>query len=176
VKPELKRLIKESRLDPTCCVLRHVTRTSRLIVAAFDAALAPSGVTARQFTVLVALVHGGPMNVNSLAGAVGMHPSTTPRMIAPLTRRRLVRIQEGSDRRERLIAITAKGNRLLLRAYPLWAQVQRGILQDLGPDTWQGMMRSLGAIRTSLTKRARIGMHFEASIRSRSTRRMNAFI
>jgi DNA-binding MarR family transcriptional regulator len=155
VKPELEKLIKESRLDPTCCVLRQVTRTSRMIVAAFDAALGPAGVTAHQFTVLVALAHGGPLNVNSLATAVGMHSSTTPRMIAPLMRRGLVRIQLGADRRQRLIDITVKGNKTLLRAYPLWAQVQRGILQHLGPGAWPGMMQSLGAIRTSLTKPTR---------------------
>jgi DNA-binding MarR family transcriptional regulator len=155
VKPELEKLIKESGLDPTCCVLRQVTRTSRMIVAAFDTVLAPAGVTAHQFTVLVALARAGPMNVNALAAAVGMHPSTTPRMIAPLMRRGFVSIRQGADRREKLIGITAKGNKTLLRAYPLWAQVQRGILQHLGPGAWPGMMQSLGAIRTSLTKPTR---------------------
>ena len=154
MKAELEKLIKESGLDPTCCVLRQITRTSRMIVAAFDAALCPAGLTAHQFTVLVALAHSGRMNVNALAAAVGMHPSTTPRMIAPLTRRGLVRIQQGADRRERLLSLTAKGNGSLLRAYPLWAEVQRGILQHLGPGTWPAVTRSLGAIRASLTKPA----------------------
>jgi DNA-binding MarR family transcriptional regulator len=153
MKPRLEKLIEESELNPTCCVLRHVTHTSRVIVAAFDAALGPAGLTAHQFTVLGALAHGGPMNVNGLAAAVGMHPSTTPRMISPLTRRNLVRVQHGADRRERLVSITAKGNETLLRAYPLWAEVQRSILQHLGPAAWPGIIQSLSAIRKSLSKR-----------------------
>jgi DNA-binding MarR family transcriptional regulator len=157
VKPELEKLIKDSGLDPTCCVLRQVTRTSRTIVAAFDAALAPAGVTAHQFTVLVAVAHGGPMNVNALAAAVGMHPSTTPRMIAPLTRRGLVRVHQGADRRERLVTVTAKGNKTLLCAYPLWAEVQRSILQHLGPAAWPAVIQSLSAIRLSVSKRPSVG-------------------
>jgi len=150
VNNELEKLIKSSRLDPTCCVLRQVTRTSRAIVAAFDAALKPTGVTANQFTVLVALAHGGPMNVNGVAEAVGMHPSTTPRKIAPLVKAGLVRIERGVDRRQRLIALTIKGHRTLLRAFPLWAKLQRNILEHLGPGSWPSIMQSLSAIRASL--------------------------
>ena len=82
-----------------------------MIVAAFNAALAPASVTAHQFTVLTALAYGSPMSVAALAEAVGMHSSTTPRKIAPLVRRGLVRIRQGEDRRQRLIALTAKGIR-----------------------------------------------------------------
>jgi DNA-binding MarR family transcriptional regulator len=154
VQQELEVLIRDSGLDPTCCVLRHVTRTSRTIVAAFDAALSPIGVTAHQFTALVALAHAGPLTVASLAGAVGMHPSTTPRLIAPLTRDGLVRIRQGVDRRQRIVGLTAKGNKAVLRGYPRWAEVQRDILQQLGPGQWPAAMQSLDAIRAALDTRA----------------------
>jgi DNA-binding MarR family transcriptional regulator len=154
VQQELEGLIKDSGLDPTCCVLRHVTHTSRTIVAAFDAALSPIGVTAHQFTVLMVLAHAGPLNIASLAAAVGMHPSTTPRMIAPLTRDGLVRVRPGVDRRERIVGLTAKGQKAVLRGYPRWAEVQRDILHHLGPGGWPSIMQSLDAIRTALDRRA----------------------
>ena len=151
MKKELEKLIKNSGLDPRCCVLRQVTRASRAIVAGFDLALAPAGVTGNQFTVLVVLAHAGPMSVNALAEAVGMHPSTTPRKIAPLLRDGLVRVGPGADRRRRLIGITEKGNTVLSRAYPLWAGLQRSVLQHLEPGAWPSIMQSLTAIRMALT-------------------------
>ena len=143
----LESLIRESNLEPASCVLRHVTSTSRVIVAAFDAALSPAGLTGHQFNLLMTLARSGPMNVNGLAAAVGMHPSTTPRVTAPLARDGLIRIQAGTDRRERLLAITRKGIERLSRAYPRWAQVQREIVNRLGDQEWSSAMRSLKDIR-----------------------------
>jgi DNA-binding MarR family transcriptional regulator len=150
VSAELEKLIRESELDTASCVLRHVTRTSRLIVAAFDAALTPAGLTGHQFNLLMTLARSGAMNVNRLAAAVGMHPSTTPRIIAPLAREGLVRVRAGGDRRERLIAITRKGRGRLVRAYPRWAQMQRGVVNRLGDQRWSSAMGLLKDIRKSL--------------------------
>jgi DNA-binding MarR family transcriptional regulator len=146
----LESIIRQSELDPAACVLRHVTSTSRLIVAAFDAALRPAGLTGHQFNLLMTLARSGPMNVNSLAAAVGMHPSTTPRVTAPLARCGLIRTQADTDRRVRIIAITRKGSGRLVRAYPYWAEVQRDIVKRLGDQEWLCAMGSLKDIRKSL--------------------------
>jgi DNA-binding MarR family transcriptional regulator len=150
VATALEKLIQKSNLDPATCVLRHVTRASRLIVANFDAAFAPVGLTGHQFNLLMTLARSGPMNVNALAAAVGMHPSTTPRLIAPLARDRLVRTQPGSDRRVRVIAITRKGRARLARALPRWMELQKRIVSNLGTKEWSSAMTSLKKIRTSL--------------------------
>ena len=146
----LEQLIRDSQLDPASCVLRHVTRTSRLAVSAFDAALRPVGLTSHQFTLLMVLARNGAMSVNRLAEAVGMHATTTPRLITPLAKDGLVRVESGLDRRERLISITGKGNQKLLRAYPRWAALQRGILGHLGNDEWRSGMKILKEIRNSI--------------------------
>jgi DNA-binding MarR family transcriptional regulator len=150
VATALEKSIQKSKLDPATCVLRHITRTSRLIVATFDAAFAPVGLTGHQFNLLMTLARLGPMNVNKLAAAVGMHPSTTPRLIAPLTRGRLVRTHLGEDRRVRVIAVTRKGRARLARAFPRWAEVQKKLVSHLGPEEWSSAMTSLKKIRVSL--------------------------
>jgi DNA-binding MarR family transcriptional regulator len=150
VASALERIILESNLDPASCVLRHVTRASRQVVATFDSALDPVGLTGQQFNVLVTLARSAPVNVNALAARVGMHPSTTPRLVGPLVRRRLVSINPGLDRRERLIIITAKGKSKLLRAYPRWAELQRKIVSHLGTKEWSSAMVALKKIRQSL--------------------------
>lgn len=121
-----------------------------MIVAVFDAALVPVGLTGHQFNILMILARSGPMNVNALAGAVGMHSSTTPRVIGPLARRGLVHSQTGNDRRERLVAITKKGNARLVHAFPLWAQVQKRIVTQVGNREWSSEIEMLRNIRQSL--------------------------
>lgn len=145
----LERLIGETNLDPASCALRHLTRTSRLIVASFDAAFSPLNLTGHQFNLLMTLARSGPMTVNYLAAVVGTHPSTIPRLIAPLKRRGLVRSQVGTDRRERLIASTRKASGLLLRAFPRWAETQRKIVSQLGDKEWSLTMAGLEKLRKS---------------------------
>jgi DNA-binding MarR family transcriptional regulator len=93
-----------------------------------------------------------PLNVNGLAAAVGMHPSTTPRLIAPLMRCGWVRTQPGIDRRERVIVITGKGLARLVRAYPLWADIQRKVVGHLGIRRWSSTTAALRSLRKSLTR------------------------
>lgn len=147
----LPQLIDRSGLEPEICVLRHVTRTSRLVVAAYDQALGPAGLTGQQFNLLMTLARNGPMSVNRLAAAVGMHPSTTPRIIAPLARQRLVSSKAGTDQRERVTALTRKGEGRLLQAYPLWAEVQGRIVGRIGQRQWLEAMTVLRELRRSLS-------------------------
>ena len=90
------------------------------------------------------------MNVTGLAAALGMHPSTTPRLLAPLKRNGLLRTHAGTDRRERVIAITRKGEASLVRAFPRWAEVQSHIVGQLGTQEWLCAMMVLRKIRSSL--------------------------
>jgi DNA-binding MarR family transcriptional regulator len=154
VSARLERIIRQSNLDPSFCVLRHVTRTSRSVVAAFDTALKPSGLTGNQFNLLMTLARMGPMNVNAVAAAVGMHPSTVPRLMAPLANRRLVGRRAGSDRRERVIVVTESGRRKLVAAYPYWAALQRQVVSRLGDEGWVSTMTVLQQLRKSVDGRA----------------------
>jgi DNA-binding MarR family transcriptional regulator len=154
VSAQLEKLISDSGFDPVSCVLRNVTRTSRLVAASYDAVLIQAGLTGNQFSLLMVLARCGPMNVNKLASAVGVHPSTTPRLIAPLERDGLVRTHAGVDRRVRLIKITRKGTQKLARGFPLWAELQRRIVTELGDREWASAMVSLKNIRNAFRQAA----------------------
>ena len=152
VSRALEQAIEASHLDPDVCVLRHVTRTSRLVVANFDAAFAPFGLSGLQFNALMTLARRGPLNVGALSNAVGMHSSTTPRLMAPLLRERLVEARTGADRRERVLSVTAKGRGRLLRAYPSWVELQARIVGSIGEARWSTAMVALKSIRKSLRR------------------------
>ncbi|HZP47381.1 MAG TPA: MarR family winged helix-turn-helix transcriptional regulator [Vicinamibacterales bacterium] len=144
---ELERALRRCRLHPSSCVLRHVTRTSRAIVAAFDRALAPARLTGHQFNLLMTLALAGDMNVGTLADQLGMDPTTVPRVAAPLRRERLVASHAGKDRRERVLTVTARGRRRLAAALPLWEAQQRRVIDALGATAWTDTRNRLRALR-----------------------------
>jgi len=144
---QLERALRRCTLDPSSCVLRHVTRTSRAIVSAFDRALEPARLTGHQFNLMMTLALAGDLNVRRLADHLGMDPTTVPRVAAPLRRQRLISSTVGQDRRERRLTVTARGRRRLAAALPLWEAQQRKVIAALGASAWTAARAQLRALR-----------------------------
>jgi DNA-binding MarR family transcriptional regulator len=134
-------------LSPDACILRHVARTSRAVVAAYDPALAPFGLTGHQFNLMMTLGNMGPMTVGALADTLGMDASGVPRAIRPLTDEGLIAVERGEDRRQRLLSLTRAGRNLLDRATPAWQRVQAELIDAIGARRWSSLMGDLRALR-----------------------------
>jgi len=144
---QLQRALRRCKLHPSSCVLRHVTRTSRAVVAAFDRALVPARLTGHQFNLMMTLALAGDLNVHTLADQLGMDATTVPRVAAPLRRQRLIASKVGHDRRERVLTVTARGRRRLAAALPLWEAQQKRVVAALGATAWTDTRTSLRALR-----------------------------
>lgn len=122
-------------LGCTCFSLR---RAARQVTQIYDHRLAPAGLTANQFTLMVQLygfaAAGRPgLSIGALAERVGMDPTTLTRNLQPLEAQGLVgRAAAPEDGRVRTITITDKGFRRLQKAVPLWQQAQTHIEEALG--------------------------------------------
>ena len=98
----------------TPCACSTLRRAARAVTAAYDAALAPSGLRITQFGILRKLAHFGPLPVTRLAAEAALDRSTMGRNLNPLERRGLVRIKVGNaDQRERVAYLTAAGEAAL---------------------------------------------------------------
>jgi len=136
-----------SPLSPDACVLRHVARASRAVVAAYDPALAPHGLTGHQFNLMMTLGNMGPMTVGALAETLGMDASGVPRAIRPLADEDLIAVERGTDRRQRLLSLTTSGRARLDRATPAWAKVQAELIDAIGASRWISLMSELRSVR-----------------------------
>lgn len=134
-------------LSPDACVLRHVARASRAVVAAYDPALAPFGLTGHQFNLMMTLSQLGPMTVGLLAETLGMDASGVPRAIRPLADEGLVAVERGSDRRQRLLSLTSAGRARLERATPAWSGVQTELVEAIGASRWTALIAELRIVR-----------------------------
>jgi DNA-binding MarR family transcriptional regulator len=137
------------------CLCLHVQRAARSLARRFDEALQPVELTNGQFSLMMALNRPNPATLGSVALLLGMDRTTLTAALKPLSARGLVRIAAArSDRRRRLLSLTAAGNRLLLRAAPIWERVHAEAEGTLAADADQFRegLRSLARVGTDVQR------------------------
>jgi len=128
------------------CACATIRRTDRVLTQFYDEILAPSGLYITQFTLLAALSQAAPVTIKRLAGILVMDRTTLTRNLEVLAKQRLVRIEEGEDRRMRLVHLTQEGEQALTRAWPLWQEAQARIEHALGRERFEGLLTDLSAV------------------------------
>ncbi len=127
------------------CTCFNLRKAARAITQAYDSALQPSGIRATQFTLLAVIKAVGPLALSHLAKTLVMDRTTLTRNLRPLEKQDLIRVEPGEDRRVRIVVLTDKGARALTRALPLWRRAQGRIVDDLGRESWAGLLGNLRA-------------------------------
>jgi DNA-binding MarR family transcriptional regulator len=128
------------------CACATIRRTDRVLTQFYDEILAPSGLYVTQFTTLATLAEAAPVTINRLAELLVMDRTTLSRNLELLTKQHLVRIEEGQDRRMRLVFLTQEGEQALRRAWPLWQEAQAKIERALGRERFEGLLTDLSAV------------------------------
>jgi DNA-binding MarR family transcriptional regulator len=128
------------------CTANSLRRASRQVSAAFDEAIAETGLRGTQFTLLTALAIGKEMPLTRLAEVLSLDRTTLTRNLAPLERDKLVESRATPDGRVRKVALTERGQQLLLRALPRWEAAQRRLVDSLGERKWKELMSTLASM------------------------------
>ena len=131
------------------CACATIRRTDRILTQFYDEILAPSGLYITQFTTLATIAEAAPVTINHLAEIMGMDRTTLSRNLELLAKQHLVRLEEGQDRRMRLVLLTQEGEQALRRALPLWQEAQARIERALGRERFEGLLTDLSAVRTA---------------------------
>ncbi|AWN42825.1 MarR family winged helix-turn-helix transcriptional regulator [Methylobacterium durans] len=114
----------------TLCACTTLRRATRMVTAAYDAALAPAGLRVTQFSVLRTLERLGPLPVSRLAAEAALDRSTMGRNLDPLERRGLVQVEVGKrDQRERVAHLTPAGTAAIEAALPYWGAAQQRVTE-----------------------------------------------
>jgi DNA-binding MarR family transcriptional regulator len=128
-----------------CLALR---KAARYLTATYDRSLSSVGLRATQFSILQQLGEHDAMKITDLAELSAMDRTTMAANLKPLARRGLVAVDPSeSDRRARIVKITAEGRSLLAAAIPLWRGVQDRFEDRLGgPDEASSLRAVLRAV------------------------------
>lgn len=132
------------------CACANIRRTERVITQLYDELLAPSGLSAPQFGLLATMSEVAPITINALAEKLTMDRTTLTRNLGLLAKQGLVRIEEGEDRRTRVVVVTTQGAAALTRAWPLWQEAQARIEGALGRARFEALLGELAAVRASV--------------------------
>lgn len=129
------------------CLCLHVQRAARSLARRFDEELRLFELTNGQFSLLMSLNRPEPPPMGPVASLLAMDRTTLTAALKPLERRGLVKVEaDPSDRRSRILILTAKGRSLLARALPVW-QCTHEKVEQLAPGIdWNALRQNLHAI------------------------------
>ena len=109
-----------SKVRATCLCL-HLHQAARAVGRRFDGVLRPLGLTNGQFSLLMSLNRPEPASMGQISALLAMDRTTLTANLKPLERRGLVRVRvDQADRRNRRLALTARGRAVLIAALPAW--------------------------------------------------------
>jgi DNA-binding MarR family transcriptional regulator len=135
------------------CACKGLRRAARDITQRYERALAPSGVKATQFPILVALGEGDAIPLTPLADALALDRTTLTRNLRILEGRGLVTIGAAAhDGRMRVVSITGEGLRVLAQALELWRAEQDEIVAAFGEERLRALFGDLSELTHAGTR------------------------
>lgn len=109
--------------------------------------LRESGLGDSDFRVLEVLLHKGAMPVNAIGPKVFLTPGSISTAVDRLHTRKLVtRVGSGTDRRVRVVDLTAKGRALIEKAFTLHAEKMEDLARVLTPSERAALIAALKKI------------------------------
>jgi len=118
----------------TACTCNKLRRSARILGGVYDEALAGSGFTVAQFSLLRMLQRAGPCSLTAFGEATGYDRTTLNRTLAPLEKAGFVACASGADKRARIVEITPAARIALRQAQPLWEDAQAKVEAALGGE------------------------------------------
>jgi DNA-binding MarR family transcriptional regulator len=147
IDPSLRTALQDASEH---CVCLHTRMAARAITRAYDAAMAPLGLEATQFTLLAAIAANPTGSVTEMADRLALERTSLSRNLAVLSKRGL--ISSGPTKgRSVTYAVTEPGQSLLAAALPLWRKVQSGLEHKIGEQNWTETRQTLRQLRRAAT-------------------------
>src|SRR5882724_3508006 len=104
------------------------------------AGIEETGLGLSDFGVLEALLHKGPLPVNTIGPIVDLTPGSISIAVDRLFAKNLVsRVESAEDRRVRIVALTPRGKALIDSAFRKHSGQMKGVFSELSPEELRGL-------------------------------------
>ena len=127
------------------CICANLRKASRLVTQAYDEAFRSLGLRSTQIIILINASKSAFVKVTELSAQLLMDRTTLTRNLKPLEKQGFIKVEVGADRRERNIALTAKGKNVLGEAFPLWQKKQIVFMKTVGKEGCADLLRKVDA-------------------------------
>src|SRR6266853_2286163 len=103
-----------------------------------------TGLGLSDFAVLEALLHKGPLPVNTIGPIVDLTPGSISTAVDRLVAKGLVsRVESAEDRRVRIVALSARGKDLIASAFRKHSGQMKRVFSELSPEELRGLEAAL---------------------------------
>jgi DNA-binding MarR family transcriptional regulator len=116
---------REARGVVATCLGYQTRKLARAVTRLYNDRLRPLGLNLTEMNLLAAIAAQGAVQPARLGRAMALEKSTLSRNSGRLVERGWVEVRDHPDGRGVLLAVTARGNEMLLRAVPAWKQAQQ---------------------------------------------------
>jgi len=134
-------------------LLSLVRTVSRLYVNGLNERLAAKGYTARHWGLLKLLVEQGSMTSSEVAERWQMENPTVTPVVQFLTRQGLIELHAGSDKRQKVMTVTAVGMEKYAELNQLIAPYIEELCTDLDERQLEAMREGLEQLYSNMKKR-----------------------
>jgi DNA-binding MarR family transcriptional regulator len=128
------------------CACTALRKASRAVTRLYDEALAESGLTIVQFSLLRNIGRSEPLALSRLADLMVMDRTSLYRTLAPLERDGLIRLSTAEHGRAKLAALTEAGRAAMAGATPAWEAAQARMVASFGERRWDELHGALAAV------------------------------
>src|SRR5579863_228921 len=126
-------------------------KAMRVLTRYAAAGIEETGLGLSDFAVLEALLHKGPLPVNTIGPLVHLTPGSISTAVDRLVAKGLVsRVESREDRRVRIVALTPRGKDLIVSAFRKHSGQMKRVFSELSPE----QLRSLEVMLKKIGKRA----------------------
>jgi DNA-binding MarR family transcriptional regulator len=116
---------REARGVVATCLGYRTRKLARAVTRLYNDRLRPLGLNLTEMNLLAAIAAQGSVQPARLGRAMALEKSTLSRNSSRLVERGWVEVRDHPDGRGVLLTLTARGNKMLLRAVPVWKQAQQ---------------------------------------------------
>ena len=134
---------KDFSKDAQYCACLNLRKAARVVTQYYDGIFRGMGFRSTQIGILSVLFRQGALTMNQLAEITVTDRTTLTRSLRLLEREGLVTVQSGSDKRERVVELKAKGRKVVERAYDVWQDGQARLVEKIGAARFRRMLNDL---------------------------------
>lgn len=124
IQPMAGRAERQAREVVAACLAYRTRKLARTVTRLYNDRLRPLGLNIAEMNLMAAIAGQGPIQPARLGRAMELEKSTLSRNSARLVDRGWVEMRDDPDGRGVLLALTAEGSEMLLRALPAWKEAQ----------------------------------------------------
>src|ERR1700691_6795045 len=131
-------------IQDTAHVWLVMLKAMRALTRYAAAGIEGTGLGNSDFRVLEALLHKGPLPVNTIGPIVDLTPGSISIAVDRLVAKGLVsRVESAEDRRVRIVTLTSRGRDLIVTAFRKHAWQMKGVFSELSAEELRGFELAL---------------------------------